>query len=186
MDITTKIKLLSITALVAALLGTYLAALQIDSLARAKYAFKRRLFLKIFYSQQKQNHHVRYFYFKQGNSHSVVRKDLRYETNSVSRYQQKVHTRVIDAKLNQKYSFAVNSTLEYIFQYSYTQDVCMKHVLSKITLQLQIILIDTFSAFGKPSLICSSYQPSCFQRKPYSCSCQTTKSSSILATPAFA
>lgn len=86
---------------------------------------------------------MRYFYFKQGNSHSVVRKDLRYETNSVSRYQQKVHTRVIDAKLNQKYSFAVNSTLEYIFQYSYTQDVCMKHVLSKITLQLQIILIDT-------------------------------------------
>lgn len=105
MDITTKIKLLSITALVAALLGTYLAALQIDSLARAKYAFKR-------------------------NSHSVVRKDLRYETNSVSRYQQKVHTRVIDAKLNQKYSFAVNSTLEYIFQYSYIQDLLENQALS--------------------------------------------------------
>ncbi|XP_046440866.1 SID1 transmembrane family member 1-like isoform X2 [Daphnia pulex] len=104
MDTATKIKLLTVTALVTALLGTYFTALHIDSLARERYIFKR-------------------------NSHSVVRKDLSYE-NSVSRYQQKVHTKVIDAKLFQKYSFNVNSTLEYIFQYSYKQDIAANQALS--------------------------------------------------------
>lgn len=81
---------------------------------------------------------VNLLYFKPGNSHSVVRKDLRYDTQSVSRHQQKVHTRVIDAKLKQTYSFAVNSTLEYIFQYSYKQDVCMKgHLLNCIYIPKQ-------------------------------------------------
>ncbi|KAK4036877.1 hypothetical protein OUZ56_028914 [Daphnia magna] len=49
-------------------------------------------------------------------------KDLMYDTRPVLRYQIKVHTRVIDAKLNKEYSFTVNSTLEYICQYSYKQD----------------------------------------------------------------
>lgn len=39
---------------------------------------------------------------------------------------QKVHTKVIDAKLNQIYAETVNSTLEYIFQYTYPQDVSIK------------------------------------------------------------
>ncbi len=61
-----------------------------------------------------------------GNGHSVVRKDVAlYDTNHlVSKYKQKVHTKVIDAKLNQIYKETINSTLEYIFQYTYIQDVC--------------------------------------------------------------
>lgn len=47
MDNATKIKLLSIIALITILLVTYLAALHIDSLAKARYVFKRRLFLLI-------------------------------------------------------------------------------------------------------------------------------------------
>ncbi len=43
MDTATKIKLLSVTALVTALLGTYFTALHIDSLARERYIFKRWL-----------------------------------------------------------------------------------------------------------------------------------------------
>ncbi|KAK4036895.1 hypothetical protein OUZ56_028933 [Daphnia magna] len=50
-------------------------------------------------------------------------KDLMYDTWPVLRYQIKVHTRMIDAKLNKEYSFTVNSTLEYICQYSYKQDL---------------------------------------------------------------
>lgn len=48
MDTATKIKLLSITALVAALLGTYFTALHIDSLARERYVSKRRLLVLSF------------------------------------------------------------------------------------------------------------------------------------------
>lgn len=39
------------------------------------------------------------------------------------KHQQKVHTKVVDASLNQIYVETVNSTVEYIFQYSYPQDV---------------------------------------------------------------
>jgi hypothetical protein len=48
MDTSTKIKLLSVTALITALLGTYFTALHIDSLAREKYIFKRWLFFPLF------------------------------------------------------------------------------------------------------------------------------------------
>ncbi|KZS13123.1 Uncharacterized protein APZ42_021876 [Daphnia magna] len=105
MDNATKIKLLSIIALITILLVTYLAALHIDSLAKARYVFKR-------------------------NSRSVVGKDLSYNSNLVSRYKQKVRTEVIDAKVNQKYSLTINSTYEYIFQYSYKQNLLENQALS--------------------------------------------------------
>ncbi|XP_045025828.1 SID1 transmembrane family member 1 isoform X2 [Daphnia magna] len=105
MDNATKIKLLSIIALITILLVTYLAALHIDSLAKARYVFKR-------------------------NSRSVVGKDLSYNSNLVSRYKQKVRTEVIDAKVNQKYSLTINSTYEYIFQYSYKKNLLENQALS--------------------------------------------------------
>ena len=61
--------------------------------------------------------------FNPGDSHSVLLREANNNYQRSFKRQQKVHTRVIDAKLNQIYFESVNSTLEYIFQYTYPQDV---------------------------------------------------------------
>ncbi|XP_046446451.1 SID1 transmembrane family member 1-like [Daphnia pulex] len=98
-----KLKFLLIPAIVTALMGTYFTALYIESPAKERDIFKQ-------------------------NSHSVVRRDFRYDT-SVINNQQKVNVDE-DAELYQNYSFNVNSTLEYRFKYSYEQDLASNQAIS--------------------------------------------------------
>ena len=79
------------------------------------------LLLLLFYVKR---HYIIFIDFATGNVHSIAKKQVLFEyPNLVHRRNQKVHTKVIDAKLNKVYIEKINSTLEYIFQYSYPQGV---------------------------------------------------------------
>ena len=80
------------------------------------------LLLLLFYVKR---HYIIFIDFATGNLlHSIAKKQVLFEyPNLVYRRNQKVHTKVIDAKLDKVYIEKINSTLEYIFQYSYPQGV---------------------------------------------------------------
>lgn len=138
MDTISRLKVLSLTALVVAVLAIYFTTLKIDGLAKARYYESKRnnIFKNVFRIGKFFNHST--CFSSSGQVHSIANRQIFEYPNSISRFsrQQKVHTRVIDAKLNKVYVEKINSSVEYIFQYTYPQDVCINR---KIVLIIYIV-----------------------------------------------
>jgi len=96
MESSGKINFIWGLSIIAALFSIYLATVHIDGLAREKYQFKR-------------------------NVHAMRKKEILQSDRLFAPVnRQKVRTRVVDAIPDKIYTRTINSTVEYIFQYSYT------------------------------------------------------------------
>ena len=108
-----KINVITGFFLVIALFVMYLTTLHIDGLARSRYSVQsKNLYAQI-------NVQICHFNHVSAGHHSVGARSVGDPRFNVMR-RAKVHTKVIEGKLDKTYRENINATLEYIFQYVYS------------------------------------------------------------------